>query len=135
VGGAGTGGPSNGGAGGSTTDCDEDDDGYDRDEGVCTGTDCDDADRNVHPGQTTYFTTAREDGGFDYDCDGEEELDDAPSIDCSLLGISDCSGEGYGGWPPDCGESGAWVTCSPAIAPLPLVCTAEDDGEHVRGCR
>ncbi|MEK7630092.1 MAG: hypothetical protein AAB432_01770 [Patescibacteria group bacterium] len=32
---------------------------------------------NVHPNQTSFFTTARGDGSFDYDCNGQQEFDNA----------------------------------------------------------
>jgi hypothetical protein len=34
------------------------------------GSDCDDNDYRAHPGQTSFFTSARTSGGFDFDCDG-----------------------------------------------------------------
>lgn len=33
-------------------------------------TDCYDSNSNAHPGQTSYFSTNRGDGSYDYDCDG-----------------------------------------------------------------
>lgn len=36
-------------------------------------TDCYDANSNAKPGQTSYFTSHRGDGSFDYNCDGTEE--------------------------------------------------------------
>ncbi len=41
--------------------------------GVC-GDDCDDSDANVFKGQTSWFTSPRASGGYDYDCNGVEEL-------------------------------------------------------------
>ena len=36
------------------------------------GGDCMDTNSDVHPGQTTYFSTDRGDGSYDYNCDGVE---------------------------------------------------------------
>lgn len=35
--------------------------------------DCDDISSDVHPGQTRFYGSARPHGGFDYDCNGNEE--------------------------------------------------------------
>lgn len=37
---------------------------------VADNTDCYDSNANAHPGQTSYFTTNRGDGNYDYDCSG-----------------------------------------------------------------
>ncbi len=71
----------------TTTTCyyDKDGDGYGDDSTafkacVCpTGAtektgDCDDADKNVNPSQTAFFTSKSGVVGFDYDCSGKEEL-------------------------------------------------------------
>jgi hypothetical protein len=78
--------------------------------------DCDDADTNVHPGQTMYFTTARSDGSFDYDCNANEEQQN------TRTGGTSCSGTGAlstslpsswsGATPPACGEGGSISSCS-----------------------
>lgn len=65
---------------------DADDDGYYSSEltAICStpapvdfvttqGDDCDDQNANVHPGQTGWFTTARANGSFDYNCSATEE--------------------------------------------------------------
>ncbi|MBX3250887.1 MAG: putative metal-binding motif-containing protein [Myxococcales bacterium] len=65
---------------------------------VAAGGDCDDNNRNVFPGQTTFFASPRSNGSFDYDCDGVDEprwttvvnapttggLGGYPSCSCSL---------------------------------------------------
>lgn len=40
---------------------------------ITQGNDCDDQNANVYPGQTGWFTTARTDGSFDYNCSAVEE--------------------------------------------------------------
>lgn len=40
---------------------------------MTAGTDCNDYQWRVFPGQTDYFTSHRGDGSFDYDCDGVVE--------------------------------------------------------------
>jgi len=73
--------------------------------------DCYDANANAKPGQTTYYTTNRGDGSFDYNCDGQETLNDC---------ISSCPGTGCfagcricgGGWLSTtvCGTPGTKIT-------------------------
>lgn len=79
------------------------------------GTDCCDTDANAHPGQTTYFTTARTGcGGYDYNCDSVE----THSVTSGASGCGTCSNNtgtqscswsgGTGGWiagDPGCGNT------------------------------
>jgi hypothetical protein len=61
---------------------------------VDNNTDCDDNNPNVHPGQTTFFATARSNGTFDYDCDGAitKETSEFPGGACKFCGaVGSCS--------------------------------------------
>ncbi len=75
--GAATSGATTSAGSGSTTStgmsCDADDDAYLAMTDGCGGTDCDDTDPTVFPGQTVFFPTATAAGSFDYDCDGVEQ--------------------------------------------------------------
>jgi len=77
---------------------------------VLVGGDCDDGNVLVHPGQYDFFTEPYGIGSYDYNCDGNIELQYPDLHACSLM---DCvTGEG---WTtpsvPPCGESGGWVRC------------------------
>ncbi len=111
----------------STTTCvtcfaDNDNDGYGAGSaltccgGVPSGSstnsnDCYDSNANAKPGQTSYFTTHRGDGSFDYDCNSIDEKD--PTLNC--LGILDTTciqsstvTPGFDSIPA-CGVSGNWI--------------------------
>ena len=74
-----------------------------------SGDDCDDLDSDVRPGQLAYFTWARTDGSFDYDCDGVETRQYPSGFTCVVH-------PGEPGWrsgnsptpPPSCGVLGTW---------------------------
>lgn len=84
---------------------DYDGDGYDSDQCV-TGTDCYDNNANAHPGQTSYFSTDRGDGSYDYNCDGSQTKHDP--ILCDSLNFGWSSIEGV---IPSCGATGNY--CKP----------------------
>ncbi len=44
------------------------------DEWVTNGSDCDDADEDAFPGQTLFFGRSRAGGGWDFNCDGSEDM-------------------------------------------------------------
>ncbi len=70
--------------------------------------DCDDADADVHPGQTAYFLTpSKGEKSFDYDCDGHVSKRWPSKIKCS----QSCSGEGWVGAAPACGKKDLWGKC------------------------
>jgi hypothetical protein len=72
--------------------------------------DCDEAERDVHPGQELYFEDATDGGGWDYDCDGLETAEPGDV----LTGCDSCT-EPCTGWldpPPACGGSGPRLICS-----------------------
>jgi hypothetical protein len=71
---------------------------------LAKGEDCDDANGNVHPGQTAWFTQPRVSGSFDYDCDGATEneydyltgsCDDACMTNLWLGAAPACGATGY----------------------------------------
>jgi hypothetical protein len=77
--------------------------------------DCDDADVRAHPGQTMTFglpSPARTTGGtWDFDCDGDQEVQITGVSECSISSAS-CIG-GIGNWQtrvPACGTNGQWIT-------------------------
>jgi hypothetical protein len=84
-----------------------------------------------------FFTSARANGSYDYNCDGREEPEFTTTLDCSLLKIADCSGEGFAGSLPACGQAGNFIRCEGAVPlpTLPLVCTPIDEGTRAMGCR
>ncbi len=95
------------GVGAAQTFCDSLPAGY-----VSNNQDCYDSNANAKPGQTSYFTTNRGDGSFDYNCNGLEDKD--PTINCLTNGPSSCATgtgvhAGYQGSVPPCGSSGTWV--------------------------
>jgi hypothetical protein len=65
--------------------------------------DCDDANPDVFPGQTSYFGvpySSPHGESFDYDCSGSEDPDPAAggrAPDCAALGALDCRGSGLAG--------------------------------------
>ena len=76
---------------------------------TCAG-DCDDASSNVHPGQKLFFTAPPAKGSFDYDCDGQAQLQLPAQVACSAAG-GGCSGEGWQGPVPACGKKAKWAVC------------------------
>jgi hypothetical protein len=77
--------------------------------------DCCDTDPNAHPGQTAYFTVARNlCGGYDYSCASGEEKQYTQSGSCG--GINCGVSQGWDGGAPACGVSASWITgCSGAL--------------------
>lgn len=76
--------------------------------------DCDDTDKNVNPGQTQYFSSARSNKSFDYNCNGKEDKEFPTRGDCN----DKCQGAkpGFVVYMPDCGWDGPYLTnCSPGI--------------------
>ncbi len=88
--------------------CVGDEAGYTADEGG----DCYDSGTgaaNAHPGQTTYYTSARGDGSFDYDCNGTQDKD--PTYNCTRTYSTSCGSTqtpGYNASVPACGSSASF---------------------------
>ncbi len=116
-GGGGTGGSPSGSGGASCCDCDGD--GVDAIGPLCNGTDCNDHNEFVYPGEPTYYTTANE-NGFDWDCTNEPEPYPAWSkpITCGFIGLP-CNGAGKGflGTVPACGQKGNFGECTGTLLP------------------
>jgi len=115
---AGTGATSGSGGTGTTSCCDCDGDDVDA-MGACGGTDCDDTNDLVYPGQTTYYTTPN-DNGFDYDCNDEPDPfpEWATAVKCGLVGLP-CSkaGTGFLDTVPACGQKGDFGQCAGMFIP------------------
>jgi hypothetical protein len=90
--------------------CDQDGDGYETTGGTCNGNDCCDVDARVHPGQTSFYTSAGNCGSFDYDCDGKSAAE-WQAVNCQL-GFFTCSGDGFQDPQPGCGQTGTYATCN-----------------------
>jgi len=76
---------------------------------ICDG-DCDDGDARVHPGQLEFFTTPRDSGGYDFDCDESTTLQYPAQGSCGPISECDAIVEG---WTCDslplCGEECWWL--------------------------
>jgi hypothetical protein len=80
---------------------------------VLDNTDCCDSDSNARPGQTLYYSSARNGcGGYDYNCDGVEtrEFTQSFSMNCNLA-MNTCTllNPGWYGAVPVCGDNPNWV--------------------------
>ncbi len=60
---------------------------------VTDSTDCDDNNKNAHPGQQAYFATPRANNSYDYDCDGKEVGTNAvyTGASCGTCGGTGCT--------------------------------------------
>ncbi len=111
--------------------CDQDGDGHLAEGAACGGDDCCDTDKNVHPGQTAFFTKPGACGGFDYDCSGKI-VEQYGAASCSWDAFS-CSGDGFAAPVPSCGQSGNFTSCG---VPWYDVFTCHgSDAPQVQGCR
>lgn len=109
--------------------CDQDGDGHRAMGPTCGGDDCCDADPNVYPGQTAYFTTPTACGGYDYDCDGVATPQyGLASCQSSVLS---CSGDGFN-QVTACGVEAPFSVC--ASSGLLSPCTASV-GTLTQACR
>lgn len=111
--------------------CDQDGDGYLAVGALCGGTDCCDTDKNVHPGQTSFFTTPGACGGFDYDCNGQI-TEEYGAASCSWSSFS-CSGDGFAAPVPGCGDFGTFTSCSIPWYDV-FTCTGSN-AQQAQGCR
>lgn len=117
--------------GGMSVDCDQDGDGHEAIAAPCGGDDCCDTDAHVHPGETAYYTTPGNCGGFDYDCDGKD-TPEYGGASCSWNTFS-CSGDGFQPPVPACGVYGTFTSCS---IPWynPLTCDGSNQSQ-AQACR
>ena len=104
-----------GGAAGCANQCDCDGDGVKSK--ACGGSDCDDHDPKVKPGQSSYFATPAQNPaiGFDYNCSGNPERDPTLTKQVNCTGISllncDTTSQGFVDQLPACGQTGGWGSC------------------------
>jgi hypothetical protein len=87
--------------------CDQDGDGWYS--VACGGRDCCDSDPDAYPNQRNYFAGATACGGWDYDCNGEENLE--YGLVACQRSFSSCSGDGFMITTPGCGLQGDFVRC------------------------
>jgi hypothetical protein len=72
------------------------------------GNDCYDLNSNAHLGQTSYFSTDRGDGIYDYDCDGVATMQSPTATPCQQVGSTACSSnvcKVAGSGSPTCGSA------------------------------
>jgi hypothetical protein len=74
--------------------------------------DCDDSDPRVHPNQTEHFATARNIGGYDFDCDGVETRANTEQGGQCGFEWFECKGTGWMVTVPDCGATGTYHECA-----------------------
>jgi hypothetical protein len=87
---------------------DKDIDGY---TAPCGG-DCNDSNASVHPNQSGWFTAPVPIvGGFDYNCSGVPEKQYPDLVACVFVSGSTCTGEGWQGSVPACGQQGTFMSC------------------------
>lgn len=119
--------------------------GYVRKNKVSTTADCYDGNINVYPGQTTYYTTNRGDGSYDYNCDSVEtkQYTTAP-YSCAAC----TNGSGYASFQnttsgfqtstPACGTAGTYYTVTNTTCRDPAVAncsTSYSTSSVTQACR
>ncbi|MBL4644674.1 MAG: hypothetical protein JKX80_02290, partial [Candidatus Pacebacteria bacterium] len=72
--------------------------------------DCYDANANAKSGQTSYFTSNRGDGSYDYNCNGANDKQWTQTTSCTYggKGVGSSSGIGWSGGIPACGAAGTY---------------------------
>ena len=116
--------------------CDGDNDGYDR--GACGGQDCDDGDATVYPGADEYCN------GYDDDCDGAVDEDDAVDVldwwndhdhdgfgDASMVEVDCDQPPGYVANDEDCDDGDAAI--NPDVAEVRDGIDQDCDGAYDEG--
>ena len=112
-------------------DADADGDGFEGPLGV--GNDCDDASNLAFPGQQAFFSTEMTGGGYDYNCNGSEELEFTSGFVCgscgpTVFGWRSGNAPGSG---PACGVLGTWGAYCPSVG-----CGIYDQSSpQTQGCR
>lgn len=83
--------------------------------------DCDDSDGDARPGQTSYFTSERNGGGWDYNCDGTDEQGSVTDVTaCVDPGDATCVADSSTSRTGSCGQAVDADDC-PAVPPCDLV--------------
>lgn len=89
--------------------------------GLLGGGDCYDTgtgSTSTHPGQIAYFTTARGDGSYDYNCDASQTQEYAnyetcfgitPQATCQNTHLNGTDWDSHAGSIPACGVAGSWI--------------------------
>jgi hypothetical protein len=98
-------------------------DGYPRIE--CGGTDCDDTNEDVYVGQLDYFSKARANGTFDYNCNAVDE----PEFETYTCSGAECNKTSvflFNDVP--CGQVGSWGNCN-------LLCNSSAVVQKTKQCR
>jgi hypothetical protein len=108
--------------------CDRDEDGHLAAGAPCFGDDCCDTDPNVYPGQTAYFASPSQCGGFDYDCDGAA-TPQYGLANCAWAGLG-CAGDGFVD-STACGATAPFSVC----ASTGLLTCAASVGSLTQACR
>ena len=76
---------------------------------VTNSNDCYDANNNARPGNTSYYSSHRGDGSYDYDCNSVEDKQYTGSFSC-LWDVLSCSyNAGWSSSAPVCGNSGTYL--------------------------
>jgi len=101
--------------------------------------DCYDNNDDAYYGSTSWHTTDRGDGSYDYDCDGVEEERYTDAYSCSPLGFCLDSTTYDAGWTsstPACGANGVWGTsCDWGVSGFSIWCDAASRSAKAQECR
>jgi hypothetical protein len=100
--------------------------------------DCYDDSALVSPTHTSFHTSQRGDGSYDYNCDDTEERQWTDISDtCGFFSDFGCSAaNGWSGGPPSCGASGTWRTdCHYEFDFFGSGCYFETETSRTQACR
>jgi hypothetical protein len=101
---------------------------------AANNSDCYDYNSSANPTTSSYFTSNRGDGSYDYNCDGSEQKEVTTIGGCEWdLGWDSFCDEDPAGWSgsaPSCGASADWIadcyfdwgTCTPSTTPSTMAC-------------
>ncbi len=95
--------------------------------------DCYDYSSSANPAQTSYFTTSRGDGSYDYNCDSSQTKQYTTTYSCTanLTGCTS-STSGWDSSTPSCGSSNTWKSgCIGAV----YLCTSTSSSSRTQSCR
>jgi hypothetical protein len=117
-------------------DVDEDGDGVPIKYGekLC-GTDCNDNNKDVFPGQTKFFTFADDTAEFDYDCNRIQEKHFTVRARCENSGDSCAFTEGWIDDVPGCGVTARWLKACTKLATGGCGAAAANIEMRVQECR